>query len=57
LDLKIFSYPEYLYEQTKDKKSIVVGGSHGKTTITSMIMHVLRESAGIGFRLYGRGKY
>jgi UDP-N-acetylmuramate: L-alanyl-gamma-D-glutamyl-meso-diaminopimelate ligase len=42
LGLKIFSYPEYLYEQTKDKTRVVVGGSHGKTTITSMIMHVLR---------------
>lgn len=42
LGLKIFSYPEYLYEQTKDKIRVVVGGSHGKTSITSMIMHVLR---------------
>ncbi|HET6558790.1 MAG TPA: Mur ligase family protein [Prolixibacteraceae bacterium] len=41
LGLKIFSYPEYLYEQTKDKIRVVVGGSHGKTTITSMVMHVL----------------
>ena len=42
LGLPIFSYPEYLYEQTKDKKRIVIGGSHGKTTITSMILHVLK---------------
>ncbi len=42
LGLKIFSYPEYLYEQTKDKIRVVIGGSHGKTTITSMIMHVFR---------------
>jgi UDP-N-acetylmuramate: L-alanyl-gamma-D-glutamyl-meso-diaminopimelate ligase len=42
LGLKIFSYPEYLYEQTKDKIRVVIGGSHGKTTITSMIMHVLQ---------------
>ena len=42
LGLKIYSYPEYLYEQTKDKKRIVIGGSHGKTTTTSMIMHVLK---------------
>jgi len=42
LDLKIYSYPEYLYEQTKDKIRVVIGGSHGKTTITSMIMHVLK---------------
>jgi len=41
LGLKIFSYPEYLYEQTKDKIRVVVGGSHGKTTITSMVLHVL----------------
>ncbi len=42
LGLKVYSYPEYLYEQTKNKTRIVVGGSHGKTTITSMIMHVLK---------------
>lgn len=42
LNLKIYSYPEYLYEQTKDKIRVVIGGSHGKTTITSMIMHVLK---------------
>jgi len=42
LGLKIYSYPEYLYEQTKDKIRVVIGGSHGKTTITSMIMHVLK---------------
>lgn len=40
LGLKIFSYPEYLYEQSKDKIRIVIGGSHGKTTITSMIIHI-----------------
>ncbi len=42
LGLKIYSYPEYLYEQTKDKIRVVIGGSHGKTTTTSMIMHVLK---------------
>jgi UDP-N-acetylmuramate: L-alanyl-gamma-D-glutamyl-meso-diaminopimelate ligase len=42
LNLKIYSYPEYLYEQTRDKIRVVIGGSHGKTTITSMIMHVLK---------------
>jgi len=42
IGLKIMSFPEYLYEQTKDKKRIVVAGSHGKTTITAMIMHVFR---------------
>jgi len=41
IGLKIYSYPEYLFEQTKDKTRVVIGGSHGKTTITSMIMHVL----------------
>lgn len=40
LGLKIFSYPEYLYEQSKNKTRIVIGGSHGKTSITSMIIHV-----------------
>ncbi|HPV19714.1 MAG: Mur ligase family protein [Prolixibacteraceae bacterium] len=44
LGVKILSYPEFLYEQTRDKIRVVIGGSHGKTTITSMIMHVLRES-------------
>jgi len=48
LGLKIYSYPEYLYEQTKDKIRVVIGGSHGKTTTTSMIMHVLKYH-GIGF--------
>jgi UDP-N-acetylmuramate: L-alanyl-gamma-D-glutamyl-meso-diaminopimelate ligase len=42
LGLKIMSFPGYLYEQTKDKKRIVVAGSHGKTTTTAMIMHVFR---------------
>lgn len=42
LGLKVFSYPEYLYEQSKGKKRVVVGGSHGKTTITAMILHVLQ---------------
>ncbi|WP_438962440.1 UDP-N-acetylmuramate--L-alanine ligase [Nonlabens sp.] len=41
LDLKIYSYPEYLYEQSKNKTRVVIGGSHGKTTITSMILHVM----------------
>jgi len=41
LSLKIFSYPEYLYEHSKNKTRVVIGGSHGKTTITSMILHVL----------------
>lgn len=42
LGLKIYSYPEYLYEQSKDKVRVVIGGSHGKTTVTAMILHVLQ---------------
>ncbi|MEZ4858253.1 MAG: Mur ligase family protein [Flavobacteriaceae bacterium] len=41
LNLKIYSYPEFLYEQSKNKTRVVIGGSHGKTTITSMILHVM----------------
>lgn len=41
LGLKIFSYPEFLHEQSKNKTRVVIGGSHGKTTITSMILHVM----------------
>ncbi len=44
LKLRIYSYPEFLFEQTRGKKRVVIGGSHGKTTITSMIMHVLKEN-------------
>lgn len=42
LGLKIYSYPEYLYEQTKDKTRVVIAGSHGKTTITAMVLHALK---------------
>jgi UDP-N-acetylmuramate: L-alanyl-gamma-D-glutamyl-meso-diaminopimelate ligase len=42
LGIKIYSYPEYLFDQTKNKTRVVIGGSHGKTTTTSMIMHVLK---------------
>ena len=42
LGLRIYSYPEYLYEHAKNKTRVVIGGSHGKTTITSMILHVLK---------------
>jgi UDP-N-acetylmuramate: L-alanyl-gamma-D-glutamyl-meso-diaminopimelate ligase len=41
LDIPVYSYPQYIYEQSINKKRIVIGGSHGKTTITSMILHVL----------------
>lgn len=43
LGIPIFSYPEFIYERTKDKTRVVIGGSHGKTTITSMILHVLHR--------------
>jgi UDP-N-acetylmuramate: L-alanyl-gamma-D-glutamyl-meso-diaminopimelate ligase len=42
LGVRIYSYPEYLYEFSKNKKRVVIGGSHGKTTITAMIMHALK---------------
>lgn len=42
LGLKIYSFPEYIYEQSKDKQRIVIAGSHGKTTITAMVIHVLK---------------
>lgn len=42
LGIKIYSYPEFLYEQSKEKTRVVIGGSHGKTTITAMILHVMR---------------
>lgn len=41
--LKIYSFPEYIYEESKDKKRVAVGGSHGKTSTTAMIMHVLKN--------------
>ncbi len=43
LGLKIYSYPEFLYNQSKTKTRIVIGGSHGKTSITSMILHVMAK--------------
>lgn len=43
LGLKIYSFPEYVFHESQDKKRVVVGGSHGKTTTTAMIMHVLRS--------------
>jgi len=41
LGLKIYSYPEFIFEHSKNKTRVVIGGSHGKTTITSMILHVM----------------
>lgn len=44
LGIPIYSYPEYVYEQTKDKLRIVIGGSHGKTTVTSILLHVAQRA-------------
>ncbi len=43
LGLRIYSYPEYIYEQTKDKTRVVIGGSHGKTTITGILLHAMNR--------------
>ena len=43
MGLKIYSFPEFMYENNKNKKRIVIAGSHGKTTITAMVMHVLSK--------------
>lgn len=43
LEIPIYSYPEFLYEQAKNKSRVVIGGSHGKTSITAMILHVLKK--------------
>ncbi|WP_306416728.1 Mur ligase domain-containing protein [Fulvivirga maritima] len=43
LGIKVYSFPEYIYEQSQDKQRIVIAGSHGKTSITSMIIHVLKH--------------
>lgn len=48
LGIKIYSFPEFVYESSRDKTRVVIAGSHGKTTTTSMIMHVLR-TIGIDF--------
>ena len=42
LGLRVFSFPEFVFEQSRDKQRVVIGGSHGKTSITSLILHVLR---------------
>ncbi|MEZ4929800.1 MAG: Mur ligase domain-containing protein [Chitinophagales bacterium] len=44
LNIPIYSFPQFIYEQSKDKKRVVIAGSHGKTTTTAMIMHVLKEN-------------
>jgi len=43
LGIPIYSFPQYVYEVSKDKKRVVIAGSHGKTTITSMVMHILKK--------------
>ncbi|MBL7924418.1 MAG: peptidoglycan synthetase [Bacteroidia bacterium] len=48
LGLRVYSYPEYLYEQSKNKRRFVIGGSHGKTSITAMVLHVM-QMAGLDF--------
>jgi len=58
LNLPVYSFPEYIFKESGDKTRVVVGGSHGKTTTTSMIMHVLREAGKdfdylVGARLQG----
>ncbi|MEO7960825.1 MAG: Mur ligase family protein, partial [Ginsengibacter sp.] len=58
LGLKIYSFPEYIYQQSRNKKRIAIGGSHGKTSTTAMIMHVLKELASdfdylVGAKLIG----
>lgn len=58
LGLKIYSFPEYIYQESQQKTRVVVGGSHGKTTTTSMIMHVLKNAGKafdylVGARLEG----
>lgn len=44
LQLKIYSFPEYIYQESRNKTRIVIGGSHGKTTTTSMVMHVFKKA-------------
>ncbi|RYZ23603.1 MAG: peptidoglycan synthetase [Chitinophagaceae bacterium] len=58
LGLPIYSFPEYIYQESKSKRRVAVGGSHGKTTTTAMIMHVLRAAGSsfdylVGARLAG----
>jgi len=44
LGLPVFSFPEFLFERTRNKKRVVIGGSHGKTTVTSILIHVLKHA-------------
>ncbi|VTP99390.1 Mur ligase domain-containing protein [Sphingobacterium daejeonense] len=54
LGIKIYSFPEFVYEQSAEKTRVVIAGTYGKTTITSMIMHVLKK-IGTKFRLFSMG--
>lgn len=58
MGLKIYSFPEYIYQESKNKKRVAIGGSHGKTTTTAMVMHVLNYAKAefdylVGARLEG----
>ena len=58
IGVSIYSFPEYIFQESRNKTRVVVGGSHGKTTTTSMIMHVLRQTGKdfdylVGARLQG----
>lgn len=58
LGLQIYSFPEYIYQESREKTRVVVGGSHGKTTTTAMIMHALKKAGKnfdylVGARLEG----
>jgi UDP-N-acetylmuramate: L-alanyl-gamma-D-glutamyl-meso-diaminopimelate ligase len=44
LNIPVYSFPEFIYEHSKNKKRVVIAGSHGKTSITSMIMHILQNA-------------
>lgn len=44
LQLKIYSFPEYIYQESKNKTRVAIGGSHGKTTTTAMVMHALQQN-------------
>ena len=48
IGVKVYSFPEFIYEQSKNKKRVVIAGSHGKTTTTAMVMHVLKDQ-GLAF--------
>ncbi|NDC43308.1 MAG: peptidoglycan synthetase, partial [Chitinophagia bacterium] len=53
LNIPIYSFPEYIYEVCKQKQRVVIAGSHGKTTITSMVMHILKENGKVFDYLVG----